>query len=75
MIYGFISTILFILILPFWLVAGLFKRKLIAGFKQKCGYFEAPELKDSIVFYGVSVGEVLALETLSKKQKKLLKIK
>lgn len=69
MIYGFISTILFILILPFWLVAGLFKRKLIAGFKQKCGYFEAPDLKDSIVFYGVSVGEVLALENLIRRTK------
>lgn len=69
MIYGFLSTILFILILPFWLVLGLFKRKLIAGFKEKCGYFESPELKDSIVFYGVSVGEINALENLIKKTK------
>lgn len=73
MIYGFLSTILFILILPFWLVVGIFKRKLIAGFKDKCGYFEAPELKDSIVFYGVSVGEVIALENLIKKTKETFK--
>lgn len=69
MIYGFFSTILFILILPFWLIAGIFKPKLIHGFKTKCGYFDAPELKDSIVFYGVSVGEVIALENLIKKTK------
>lgn len=69
MIYGFLSTILFILILPFWLIAGIFKPKLIHGFKTKCGYFDAPELKDSIVFYGVSVGEVIALENLIKKTK------
>ena len=69
MIYGFLSTFLFILILPFWLVAGIFKRKLISGFKEKCGYFDAPELKDTIVFYGVSVGEVIALENLIKKTK------
>lgn len=70
MIYGFFSTILFILILPFWLVIGLFKRKLIAGFKEKCGYFDAPKLQNSIVFYGVSVGEILALENLIKCTKK-----
>jgi len=69
MIYGFLSTILFILILPFWLVAGLFKHKLIAGFREKCGYFDAPNLKDSIVFYGVSVGEINALENLIKRTK------
>lgn len=69
MIYGFLSTILFILILPFWLIVGIFKPKLIQGFKTKCGYFDAPEIKDSIVFYGVSVGEVIALENLIKKTK------
>lgn len=69
MIYGFLSTILFILILPFWLVAGLFKHKLIAGFREKCGYFDAPNLKDSIIFYGVSVGEINALENLIKHTK------
>lgn len=42
---------------------------MIHGFKTKCGYFDAPELKDSIVFYGVSVGEVIALENLIKKTK------
>ena len=69
MIYGFFSTILFILILPFWLVIGLFKRKLTVGFKQKCGYFNSPILEDSIVFYGVSVGEINALENLIKRTK------
>ena len=49
---------------------GLFKRKLIAGFKEKCGYFDAPKLQNSIVFYGVSVGEILALENLIKCTKK-----
>ena len=73
MIYGFLSTILFILILPFWLIIGIFKRKLITGFKQKCGFFQAPELKDSIVFYGVSVGEINALENLIKKTKQTFK--
>lgn len=73
MIYGFLSTILFILILPFWLILGIFKRKLITGFKQKCGYFSAPQLKDSIVFYGISVGEINALENTIKKVKETFK--
>lgn len=73
MLYGFLSTILFILILPFWIVAGIFKPKLLNGFKTKCGYFNAPDLKESIVFYGVSAGEVIALENLIKKTKENLK--
>ena len=72
MIYGLFSTIVFFLILPFWIIAGIFKPKLLTGFKIKCGYFDSPNLKDSIVFYGVSVGEVTALENLIKKQNKLL---
>ena len=69
MIYGFLSTIIFFFILPFWLVAGIFKHKLLTGFKTKCGYFDSPDLQDSIVFYGVSVGEITALENLIKKTK------
>ena len=69
MIYGFFSTVIFYVMLPFWLVAGIFKPKLLHGFKQKLGFFDVPELKDTIVFYGVSVGEVIALENLIKKTK------
>lgn len=69
MIYGILSTIAFIIILPFWLVLGLFKPKLICGFKEKLGLFSTPLLKKTktIVFYGVSVGEVIAMENLIKK--------
>jgi len=70
MIYGFVSTLIFVLILPFWLIAGIFKKKLITGFKQKLGWFTSPKFEQkSIVFYGVSVGEILALENLIKKTK------
>ena len=72
MIYGILSTIVFIIILPFWLVVGLFKPKLIAGFKQKCGFYnKLPTLQPfnppTFLFYGVSVGEVIAIENLLKK--------
>jgi len=68
-IYKIISTIVFILILPFWLILGMFKPKLITGFKQKCGFYNEPLIKKqkTIIFYGVSVGEVIAMENLIKK--------
>lgn len=75
MIYGILSTVAFLIILPFWLIAGAFKPKLIAGFKEKCGFYKTVEacskghcgeLK-TIAFYGVSVGEVVAMENLIKK--------
>jgi len=69
MIYGIFSTIAFIIILPFWLVLGIFKPKLVFGFKEKMGLLATPLLKKAktIVFYGVSVGEVIAIENLIKK--------
>lgn len=75
MIYGIFSTIAFIIILPFWLIIGIFKPKLIYGFKEKCGFYKTlmacgkghcGESK-TILFYGVSVGEVIAIENLIKK--------
>lgn len=74
MIYGILSTIAFIIIMPFWFVAGLIKPKLIAGFKEKCGFYEDAKCKmqnaknkKNFLFYGISVGEVTAMENLIKK--------
>lgn len=67
MIYGFLSTVVFVLILPFWLIIGIFKRKLLFGLKEKMGFYKNPILKSPVVFYGVSVGEVLAMENTIKK--------
>lgn len=75
MFYGILSTIAFIIILPFWLVAGAFKPKLVAGFKEKCGFYKIGNRKQetgnrekpTFLFYGISVGEVTAMENLIKK--------
>lgn len=84
MIYGIFSTIAFIIILPFWLLAGVFNPKLTYGFKEKCGFYgkakskmqnakredeEEKHNRSTILFYGVSVGEVIAMENLIKKTK------
>lgn len=71
MIYSIISTFLFILVLPFWYIISRFNQKLGYGFKEKLGLGLGKHLENkSIVFYGVSVGEVLALQNLIKKTKK-----
>lgn len=75
MIYGILSTIAFIIILPFWLIAGIFKPKLVFGFKEKLGFYKTIEAcglghcgeSKTVVFYAVSVGEVTAVENLIKK--------
>ncbi len=85
MIYGILSTIIFIIILPFWLILGMFKPKLIYGFKEKCGFYNKNVMLNlfqhciserqcrnktqgkTFIFYGVSVGEVIAMENLIKK--------
>ena len=70
MIYGIISTILFIIVLPFWFLISLINHKLGYGFSEKLGLnLGEPLAKKSIVFYGVSVGEVLALQNLIIKTK------
>ena len=70
-LYGFLSTIIFILAMPF--VFGI--RRCIgkpnAGLKEKFGFINSPFNKDEdiIMLHGVSVGEVIALENLAKKIK------
>lgn len=89
MLYGILSTIAFIIVLPFWLILGVFKPKLVCGFKEKLGFYQEAKrqrgkeakqtkkittplsihtsMRPCILFYGVSVGEVIAIENLIKK--------
>lgn len=72
-LYGILSTIIFVLAMPF--VFGI--RKCIgkpnAGLKEKFGFINSPFEKDEdiIMLHGVSVGEVIALENLAKKIKEV----
>lgn len=68
-LYGILSTMAFVIILPAWLVLGIFKPKLTTGFLEKLGFFTKPSLKKAktIAFYAISVGEVIAIENLVKK--------
>ena len=69
-LYGIVSTLLFILLLPFYYIVRVFNGKFLYGWKEKLGFFKNPKLGDKVIMYhGVSVGEIIALENLIKKTK------
>ena len=69
-IYRILSTILFLVSLPIYAVVRACRGKFLPGWKEKLGKFIAPELGEKVImFHGVSVGEVIALENLIKKTK------
>ena len=71
-LYGLLSTIVFIILLPFYYVVRVFNGKFLYGWKEKLGFFKNPNLGDKVIMYhGVSVGEVIALENLIKKTKEV----
>lgn len=69
-IYRILSTILFLISLPLYAAVRACRGKYLPGWKEKLGKFHAPDLGDKVImFHGVSVGEVIALENLIKKTK------
>jgi len=69
-LYGLVSTIVFIILLPFYYIVRVFNGKFLYGWKEKLGFFKNPNLGNKVIMYhGVSVGEVIALENLIKKTK------
>lgn len=70
LIYRILSTVIFLAILPVYAVIRACKGKFLPGWKEKLGNFHAPDLGNKVImFHGVSVGEVIALENLIKKTK------
>lgn len=71
-LYGLISTLVFITLLPFYYIVRVFKGKFLYGWREKLGFFKSPKLGDKVImFHGVSVGEVISLEHLVKKTKEM----
>lgn len=71
-IYKILSTILFIILLPLYALIRVLKKKYLYGWKEKLGIFNKPDLDGKIImFHGVSVGEIIALENLIKKTKEI----
>lgn len=72
-LYGILSTIIFIIVIPFVFAFRKCIGKPNAGLKEKFGFINSPFDKDEdiIMLHGVSVGEVIALENLAKKIKEV----
>lgn len=70
-LYGILSTIVFIIAMPFVFAVRKCIGKPNAGLKEKFGFITPPfNVNDDIIMlHGVSVGEVIALENLAKKIK------
>ena len=69
-VYKILSTIIFYTLIPIYAVIRIINGKGVFGWGEKLGLFEKPELSDKVImFHGVSVGEVIALENLIKKTK------
>lgn len=70
LLYRILSTILFIISLPIYAAIRLCHGKELSGWKEKLGNYNPPDLGNKVIMYhGVSVGEVIALENLIKKTK------
>lgn len=70
LIYEMAVTVLFFATLPFIFVVRAVKGKYMYGWREKFGILNPPYMNDKrIMFHGVSVGEVIALENLIKKTK------
>ena len=70
-LYGILSTIVFLIGMPFVIAVRKIIGKPNAGLKQKFGFVNMPDMgeEDVIMLHGVSVGEVIALQNLAKKIK------
>lgn len=70
LIYEIVVTILFFVALPFIYVVRAVKGKYMYGWREKFGMLNVPQMNEKrIMFHGVSVGEVIALENVIKKAK------
>ena len=69
-LYKVLSTIIFYTLVPLYALIRIINGKGVHGWSEKFGFFKTPELSDKIImFHGVSVGEVIALENLIKQTK------
>ena len=70
LLYEIVVTILFIIALPIYAVIRAIQKKYLYGWREKTLLLKAPKMEEKrIMFHGVSVGEVIALENLIKRAK------
>ena len=67
--WEFLSTIFFWLSLPFYYIERVIHKK-SGGWKEKFGYVENLESDKVIMLHGCSVGEIVAVEDMAKKNQR-----
>ncbi|HSE41504.1 MAG TPA: glycosyltransferase N-terminal domain-containing protein, partial [Acidobacteriota bacterium] len=70
-LYSLIYTLAFLLILPYFLVAGIFRKKYFESAPQRFGFIPLNSDKPSCWIHAVSVGEFLAAKPLLRKIQEL----
>lgn len=60
LIYEVLLYLVFIIGLPFFLIAGLIRGKYLANFPARLGFYRTPPAKHDLWIHAVSVGETLA---------------
>src|SRR5262245_4030351 len=66
-LYSLIYTLAFLVILPYFLIAGLIRQKYFASAAQRFGFIPQRSFEPSIWIHTVSVGEFLAAKPLLRK--------
>ena len=66
-LYSLIYTLAFLVILPYFLIAGLIRQKYFASAVQRFGFIPQRSSEPSIWVHTVSVGEFLAAKPLLRK--------
>lgn len=71
-IYLLVSSVIFLLfVVPIYLFIALFRHELFTRIKGFLSIFSTKKLEGNVImFHGVSVGEIIAIDTLVKKTKK-----
>ncbi len=68
--YEIFSTVIFLVLMPFYTVIRFLNGKKLYGWREKLGFLNVPDLGQKVImFHGVSVGETIALENLIKRTK------
>jgi 3-deoxy-D-manno-octulosonic-acid transferase len=63
-VYEVLLVLVFLITLPFFLLAGVLRGKYLVNFRERMGFYRAPAAAHDLWIHAVSVGETLAARTI-----------